>query len=126
MIQTIVFHWDRFPYNKIMTEIHFYSQLVKTDSLVTALNELDLSDDQKAHLLGIVESSLHHAILDAILSELSEKDKHIFLEKLDENDTEKIWKFLNEKIDKIEEKIMQVAESLKKELHQDVEETKGN
>lgn len=109
-----------------MTEIHFYSQLVKTDSLVTALNELDLSDDQKAHLLGIVESSLHHAILDAILSELSEKDKHIFLEKLDENDTEKIWKFLNEKIDKIEEKIMQVAESLKKELHQDVEETKGN
>ena len=109
-----------------MTQIHFYSKLVKTDSLIAALNELDLSDDQKAHLLGIVESSLHHAILDAILSELSEKDKRIFLDKLDENDTEKIWKFLNEKIDKIEEKIMQTAESLKKELHQDIEETKGN
>lgn len=109
-----------------MATVHFYSKLVATDSILEALNELNLSDDQKAHLLGIVESSLHHAILDAILSELSEKDKHIFLEKLDENDNEKIWKFLNEKIDKIEEKIVQTAESLKKELHQDIQETKGN
>lgn len=109
-----------------MTEIHFYSKLVKTDSLVAALNELDLSDDQKMHLLGIVESSLHHAILDAILSELSEKDKAIFLEYVTENDNDKIWKFLNGKIDKIEEKIVETAEGLKKELHQDIEETKGN
>ena len=109
-----------------MATVHFYSKLVTTDSIVEALNELNLSDDQKAHLLGIVENSLHHAILDAILSELSEKDKHIFLEKLDENDSEKIWKFLNEKIDKIEEKIVQTAESLKKELHQDIQDTKGN
>ncbi|HSD98379.1 MAG TPA: hypothetical protein VLB73_01605 [Patescibacteria group bacterium] len=109
-----------------MATIHFYSKLVKTDSLVAALNELDLSDDQKAHLLGIVESSLHHAILDAILSELSEKDKTIFLDYVTENDDDKIWKFLNAKIDKIEEKIVQTAEGLKKELHQDIEETKGN
>ena len=109
-----------------MATIHFYSKLVTTDSFVAALNELNLTDDQKTHLLGIVESSLHHAILDAILSELSEKDKKIFLEKLDENNDEKIWNFLNEKIDKIEEKILQTAEGLKKELHQDIEETKGN
>ena len=105
-------------------EMHFYSKLVSTDSIVAALNELELSDDQRSHLLGIVESSLHHAILDAILSELSEKDKKVFLEYVTENNDEKIWKFLNEKIDKIEEKISQTADSLKKELHEDIAATK--
>lgn len=106
--------------------IHFYSKLVTTDFLVEALNELDLSDDQRSHLLGIVESSLHHAILDTILSELPEKDKQTFLEYVTSEDHEKIWNFLNKKIDNIEEKIVSVAEGLKKELHQDIAETKGN
>jgi|SRR5579872_348307 len=110
--------------------IHFYSKLINTDSIVAALNELDLTDDQRAHLLGVMESSLHHAILDAILSELSDKDKQAFLQYLTDEDSEenheKIWTFLNKKIDKIEEKIVETAEGLKKELHQDIEETKGN
>lgn len=107
-------------------KVHFYSRLINTDSIVEALNELELSDDQRSHLLGIVESSLHHAILDAILSELSDKDKQIFLELVTENDDGKIWKFLNGKIDKIEEKISKTADDLKKELHQDIKETKGH
>jgi len=109
-----------------MTTIHFYSKLVTTDSLVEALNELELTDEQRSHLLGIVESSLHHAILDAILSELSDNDKQVFLSYVTEDDHKKIWDFLNKKIDKIEEKITQTAEGLKKELHQDIKETKGN
>lgn len=106
--------------------VYFYSKLINTDSIVAALNELNLTDDQRAHLLGVVASSLHHAILDAILSELSEEDKHAFLQHLTEDDHKKIWDFLNEKVDKIEEKILQTAEGLKKQLHQDIEETKGN
>ena len=106
--------------------IHFYSKLVTTDSLVEALNELDLSDEQRAHLLDVADSSLHHAIVDAILSELSDKDKQTFLEYVTADDHKKIWEFLNKKIDKIEEKITQTADGLKKELHQDIKETKGN
>lgn len=107
-------------------KIYFYSKLVNTDSLVEALAELDLSDEQRAHLLGIVDSTIHHTIVDAVLSELSDEDKKVFLEHLTEEDNKKIWDFLNKKIDKIEEKILQTAESLKKELHQDIVETKGN
>ena len=106
--------------------IYFYSKLVNTDSLVEALAEMDLNDEQRARLLGIVDSTIHHAIVDAVLSELSESDKQIFLEHLTEDDHKKIWDFLNKKIDKIEEKILQTAEALKKELHQDIEETKRN
>lgn len=105
-------------------KVHFYSRLIKTDSLVEALNELELTDEQRSHLLGIVESSLHHAILDAILSELSEEDKKVFLDYVTQNNDEKIWNFLNGKIEGIEEKILQTAESLKKELHEDIIVTK--
>lgn len=106
--------------------IHFYSKLVNTDSIVEALNELDLSDEERLRLLGIVESSMHHAVLDAILSELPEEDKQSFLQVLTEDDHKKIWDFLYRKIDAIEKKITDAAEGLKKELHEDIEETKKN
>src|SRR5260221_8129913 len=96
---------------------YFYSHLIETDSLVVALNELKLSDEEKTHLLGIVQSSLHHAILDAILSELSDKDKKTFVDYVEENNNEKIWKFLNGKIQGIESKIQKAAEDLKKKVH---------
>lgn len=101
---------------------YFYSEIVETESLVVALNELELSEDERAHLLGIIDSSLYHAILDAILSELSEKDKKIFLEHLAKEDNENIWKFLNAKIDNIEGKIKKTAEDLHTELHKDIKE----
>lgn len=104
---------------------YFYSHLIETQSLIVALNELELSEEEKVHLVGIIDSSLHHAILDAVLSELSEKDKKTFLEHMTEEDNEKIWKFLNSKIEHIEEKIKKAAEDLKQELHKDIKETKG-
>jgi len=109
--------------------IHFYSKLISTDSIVEALNDLDLSEEERRKLLGIVESSLHHAVLDAILSELSDHDKQLFLQIVTEDDQDsqhkKIWDFLSKKIDKIEEKIVQTGEDLKKELHKDIQETKS-
>jgi hypothetical protein len=103
---------------------YFYSHLIEIDSIVTALNELSLTDSEKAHLLGIIDSSLHHAILDAILSELSENDKRMFLEHMTDEDNEKIWKFLNNKVDNIEEKIKKTAKDLKEELHKDIKDIK--
>lgn len=106
-------------------QMHFYSKLVNTDSLVIALNELQITDAQKAHLMGIIDSSLYHAILDAVLSELSEKDKKLFLDHVMSEDNEEVWKFLNSKIEGIEAKIQKTAESLKDELHKDIQETKS-
>ncbi len=104
---------------------YFYSHLIETESLIVALNELELSEEEKIHLIGIIDSSLQHAILDAVLSELSEADKKIFLNHLADEDHEKIWQFLNGKIEHIEDKIKKVAEDLKQELHRDIKETKG-
>lgn len=103
----------------------FYSHLVQIETIAMRLQYMDLSDEERTHLLGLIDSSLHHAVLDAVLSELTEKDKKRFLEHMNSEDNEKLWKFLNEKVDNIEDKIKQTAESLTKELHKDIDEVKG-
>lgn len=102
----------------------FYSHIVSTDSVAVRLSYLDLSEEERAHLLGIIDSSLHHAILDAVLSELSERDKKKFLEHVATGRHDDLWKFLNERVDKIEEKIKNVADSLSDELHKDIDEAR--
>ena len=104
---------------------HFYSHLVEISIISLELGDLDLSKDERIHLIQLVEDNIHHAILDAILSELSEEDKKIFLHHLVEDDHDKVWEHLNQKIENIEDKIKNVAESIKKELHRDIKEMKS-
>ncbi|MBI2018014.1 hypothetical protein HYS92_03100 [Candidatus Daviesbacteria bacterium] len=102
----------------------FYSHLIEVESLIVELDSLDLTPEQKLHLTSIVDSSLHHTILDAILSQLSQEDKIIFLRHLEENNHDKIWQFLNNKVDNIESKVKDAAENLKKELQEDIKKSK--
>lgn len=104
---------------------YFYSHIIEIESLIIELDKLDLSTDEEIHLASLIDSNLHQAILDAVLSELSDKDKEIFLAHLSKNDHDKIWQHLNEKIESIEEKIKKVAEELKEQLHQDIEKAHG-
>lgn len=103
---------------------HFYSHLIEIESIIIELDKLDLSQEQKIHLTGLIDSSLHHTVLDAVLSELSSQDKRVFLNYLKEDDHGKIWKFLNEKVDKLEEKIKKTADDLKEELKKDLKEAR--
>lgn len=99
---------------------HFYSQLIEIQSIIVELDKMDLSKEEKLHLAHLVDSSLQHTILDAILSELKDQDKRAFMMHLNENKHDKIWKFLNEKIENVEEKIKKAATGLKIELHKDL------
>ena len=78
---------------------YFYSHIVETSSISLALGNLDMTAEERSHLLSLVESNIHHAILDTILSELTPEDKKKFLEHLSAEDHERIWKFLNEKVE---------------------------
>lgn len=79
-----------------------------------------MSHEERVHLLTLAESNIHHAVLDAILSELSEQDKKIFMDHLHSNNHDEIWKLLNSRIENVEEKIRKAAVDLKKELHKDI------
>ena len=102
----------------------FYTHLIDIESVLIELDELDLSDREKHHLTDLLDANLHNTVLDAVLSELSEEDKKFFLKHLAEDDHNKIWEFLNDKVDNIEDKIKIAAEDLKKEIHKDISEAK--
>lgn len=102
----------------------FYSQIVQVETLYVALDDLTLTDKEKEHLKSIIDSSLYHTILDAVLSELPEEDKKMFLDKLGEENHEKTLDFLRKRILNIEDKIKKTANDLMTELHEDIKEAK--
>lgn len=102
----------------------FYSHLIEIESVIVELDKMDLSKEEKIHLAQLLDSSLHHSILDVIFSELTEDDKKVFASHLHEGKHDQIWKFLNEKISGVEDKIKKVAADLKVELHKDLKESK--
>lgn len=105
-----------------MSKVIFYSHLIEMDSIIRELDKMDLSIFEKKRLITLADKSLHNTILDTVLSELSESDKRAFVTKVTFEENEKIWEFLNQKVDKAEDKIKKVIENLKKDLHQDIKE----
>lgn len=108
-----------------MGKKYFYSHLIETSTLSLELGDIELLPEERVHLISLVDSQLHHTILDTVLSELSEDDKKIFLHFLAIDDQAKIWEHLNKKVNNIEEKIKKAVEDLKKELHKDIIEAKS-
>lgn len=103
---------------------YFYSHIITTDSLHIALEHLEVSEAEKEHLEMLIDSSLYHTILNAILDELSEDDKKLFLEQLLSENDDEILAFLQKKIDNIEDKIKSAADGLIDELHKDIKDVK--
>lgn len=103
----------------------FYTKIIEIETLTTELHSMDLSDGEKKHLFSLLESNLHDVILDEILSNLSSSDKKAFLHRLRENqEDEQIMKFLNERIEGVEDKIKKAAADLVLEMHKDIKEAK--
>ncbi len=104
----------------------FYLKLIETNILIEELNAMDLKPEEKAHLTSLIDSSLHHVIIDEVLSNLSEEDKKAFLKLLaTEKNHDKVLDFLNSKVEGIEKKIKTVADNLVAELHEDITSAKN-
>lgn len=105
---------------------YFYSDIVTIDTLVNEMADLKLTFDEVTELSAIAHEHLHETILDAILSELTERDKKIFLANLEYDTHDRVWKHLNAKVENVEGKIRQAAERLKQELRGDIARIKAN
>lgn len=103
---------------------HFYSHIIDTSSITLEIGNMKLSQEERVHLLSLTESNIHHAVLDAILSELSEDDKKKFMEHMHADNHDEIWKLLSSRINNVEERIKKAAEDLKKELSEDINKSK--
>ncbi|MBI5452919.1 hypothetical protein HY945_05660 [Candidatus Gottesmanbacteria bacterium] len=106
---------------------HFYHKVVVIDSIHVGLEDLNLQPHEKQELISIVESSIHHTVLDTVLADLSENDKKTFLALVTQPDQKHdlIWSFLEMKVDKAEKKIVEAVDKLIAVLHEDIKETKN-
>ena len=105
---------------------YFYSHLVDTTSISIEIADMNMTPDERKHLILLAESNIHHAVLDTVLSDLPEEHKKEFLRSVRDDDHDKIWDLLKDKAENIESKIKKTAEDLKTELLKDIEETKSN
>lgn len=103
---------------------HFYSHLIEIHEIYLSISEMDLSDDERGHLMSLTEANIHATVINIILPELSSDDKKVFLKNLLANDHELTWKHLHSRVKNAHEKISQSLQSLKKELLKDIEEAK--
>ncbi len=105
-------------------DTHFFSHLIEIQTLELEIDGMSMEEHEKNEIKKLIHENIYHTVLDAVLSELSEDDKRVFLTHLASEDNEKIWNFVNDKVENIEEKIRKAAEDIKKELHKDITSTK--
>lgn len=103
---------------------HFYTHIIETETISIELNSLNLKTAEKEHLERLVESQIHHAVVDTVLTQLPEDDKKTFLEHMHTKNYDKVWKLLHAKIEDAEEKIKKAAMDITTELLKDIKEIK--
>jgi len=103
---------------------HFYSYLIETSDIYLELGELDLTSEERVHLISIVDANIHSVVIKTVLSNLPAPDKKIFLKNLVSEDSDKIWEHLKKTTSDIENRIKKEIEELKKELYKDIQEVK--
>ena len=103
-----------------MKNKHFYSHLIETTDITVELAEIELTPDERVHLVSLIEANIHSMVVGTVLSNLTEEDKKIFLKNLVSNDHEIIWAHLKSKTRNIEEKITNSVGVLKKEFYKDI------
>lgn len=105
-----------------MKQKHFYSHLIEISDITIELADMDLSPEERVHLLSLIDANIHSAVVNTVLSELPEEEKKAFLRNLTGNDHMVIWIHLRENIKNVDEKLILAVNNLKKELLKDLKE----
>lgn len=103
---------------------HFYSHLATIDSVIIELGTLDIGYEERIHLTDLAQSTLHNAIINEILGELTSEQKRIFLEHVSNGENDKIWKLFDDRVERIEEKIRKISDEIKKAMLTDIDEVR--
>ena len=102
---------------------YLFEEIVQIKTVHLKLNEMNLAGEEKGELLEIMKSTVHHKVIDLILSELTNEEKEIFLEGVSNNngfsDIHKNKQFLSvlgDRINNLEIKIKEKVKEAEEEL----------
>ena len=99
---------------------HFYTHIVEIDSVYTILDLLNMNKEERDELIIIIESTIHHVVVDTVLTDLPDEDKKTFLKHLAQDKHDDIWVLLNIRMKNPEKKIFKAVHKVKKEFHADM------
>jgi hypothetical protein len=102
----------------------FYSHVIEITPLHMSLDGLELDEQEKQELVQLIEKSVHHAVLDTILSELSDEHKKVLLSLVIRNEHDQAWQLVVTNIPEAEHKIRKTANTLIEAMHADIAEAK--
>lgn len=102
-----------------MTKI-FYDHLVLREEVTIELDKYAVRAEEKEELIQLVDETLHHQILNTILTHLPKEKHREFLEKFHQAPHDKS---LLEYIKNFEEEIIKTAEKIKSELLLEIKRT---
>ncbi|OGK29722.1 hypothetical protein A3B02_02045 [Candidatus Roizmanbacteria bacterium RIFCSPLOWO2_01_FULL_42_14] len=105
---------------------HFYSHIVRLEDVHQELTLLDISDEEKKHLLLVFESTMHHIVVDVVLTHLPDEHKKPFIHHVSKENHDGAWSIIKEHIQEPEQKIREAVEALKQELLADIQKSRQN
>lgn len=103
-----------------MKNKHFYSHLVESTHLTLEIANLEVDNNQRVHLLSLVEANIHTTVVSTVLSNLKPEDKKIFLKNLSEENHEKTWQHISSRLTNAKDLIEKAINDVTKELLEDV------
>ncbi|MBP9691435.1 hypothetical protein KBD81_05140 [Candidatus Woesebacteria bacterium] len=101
---------------------HFYTHLIEIDSIHTRLERLPMHSTEREELIMLVHESLHHVVLDVVLTKLTSTEGKQFLSHVTHGCHDEIWLLLSSKIEDPETEIKNAITAFISELHADIEE----
>ncbi|PJE62847.1 hypothetical protein COU88_02780 [Candidatus Roizmanbacteria bacterium CG10_big_fil_rev_8_21_14_0_10_39_6] len=98
----------------------FYTYLIEIDTLYTHLDSLTLTATEKQELILIIDSTIHHVVLDIALTHLPQHAKKDFITHVKNNNHTKAMLLLRSHVADIENTIKKEVEILKNKFKKDI------
>ena len=99
----------------------FFSHLLDSDKYILLLEKLLEIEQEKLEILDMIDSTLHHRVMNLILQELNEEHHEFFIKEYSQNPGNvEILIFLKKQIPDIESKIRKESKSFHAELKNDI------
>ena len=95
------------------------------DNIIIEINSLDVENYEREKLLKMADELAENRFLNAVLDNLKEQDKEIFLDYLNGGTPELVAEFLHQRIEGIEEVLKEHGKALEYEILEDIKSIKG-
>jgi len=106
----------------------FYDHLIIIEDITLILDKYNITKEERGKILSLIDKTLHHSILNTILSHLPKNHHEVFLNKFTSYPYDlKLLTFLKDHTEvDIEIEILNTASSVKKTILKEIERSKKN